>query len=147
MEVLFFFFAFLIDIFFNDFYFFHYSWLHCSVNFLLYSIVTQSQSDPVHLKEKYTFFFSHYPPSCSIARDQIQLPVLYSRISLLIHSKSNSLHLLTSSSQSTHSLLSPLATTSLFSKSMHFFSMERVMCAIYQIQDISDVIWYLSFSF
>ena len=34
--------------------------LQCSVNFLLYSKVTQS-----HI---YTFFFSHYPPSCSIIK-------------------------------------------------------------------------------
>jgi len=42
---------------------------------------------------------------------------------------------------------SPLATTSLFSKSMIFFSVERFLCAIYYIPDISDIIWYLSFSF
>ena len=48
----------------------------------------------------YTFFFSHYPPSCSIISDEIQFPVLHSRISLLIHSKCNSLHLLTPDSQS-----------------------------------------------
>ena len=45
-------------------------------------------------------FFSYYLPSFSIARDLIQFPVLYSRTSLLIHSKCNSLHLLTPNSQS-----------------------------------------------
>ena len=56
------------------------------------------QSDPVIHTD--TFFFSHYPPPCSIPSDQIQFLGLYSRISLLIHSKCNSLHLLTPNSQS-----------------------------------------------
>ena len=56
----------------------------CSVNFLLYNKVTQS-----HIYT-YTFFFSHYPPSCSITSHQIQFPVLYSRILLLIYSKYSS---------------------------------------------------------
>ena len=60
--------------------------------FLLYNKVTQS-----HI---YTFFFSPQPPSCSIISDQIQFAVLYSRISWLIHSKGNSVHLLTPDSQS-----------------------------------------------
>ena len=34
----------------------------------------------------YTIFISHCPPSCSIPRDSIEFPVLYSRTSLLIHS-------------------------------------------------------------
>ena len=42
---------------------------------------------------------------------------------------------------------SPLATTSLFSKSMIFFSVERFIYAIHQIPDINDIIWCLSFSF
>ena len=42
---------------------------------------------------RYIFFFSNYPPSCSITSDWIQFPVLYSRISLLIHSRGSSLHL------------------------------------------------------
>ena len=40
-----------------------------------------------------------------------------------------------------------LVTTSLFSMSMIFISVERFICAIYQIPDISEIIWYLSFSF
>jgi len=56
------------------------------------------KSDPViHV---YIFFFSYYLPSCSVTSDRIQLPVLYSGTSLLIHSKCNSLHLLTPNSQS-----------------------------------------------
>jgi len=42
---------------------------------------------------------------------------------------------------------SPRATTSLLSKSMILFSVERFICAVYQIPDRSDIIWYLSFSF
>ena len=67
----------------NDFYFFHYSWFTVFCPFS-----TVHQGDPItHI---YACFFSHYLPSCSITCDQIQFPVLYSRISLLIHSKSNS---------------------------------------------------------
>ena len=58
------------------------------------SISAIQQSDPViHIYiYMYTFFFSHYPPLCPIKSDWIQFPVLCSRISLLIHSKCNSLH-------------------------------------------------------
>ena len=42
---------------------------------------------------------------------------------------------------------SPLAATSLFTKSMSFFSVARFLCAVYWIPDISDIIRYLSFSF
>ena len=61
--------------------------------FLLYSKVTQLYMC-IYIY-RHTLFFSHYPPSCSITSDQIQFPVPYSRISLLIHSKCNSLHPLT----------------------------------------------------
>ena len=62
--------------------------------------------------------------------------MLHSRISLLIHSKSNSLHLLTPSSQSLPLLPPPpRATTSLFS--MIFFSLERLLYIRYQIWVIS----------
>ena len=68
---------------------------------LIYSVESISaiqQSDPlIHI---YTLFFVCYLPSCSIPRDWLQFPVLYSRTSLLIHSKSNSLYFLTPNSQS-----------------------------------------------
>ena len=67
--------------------------LHCSVNFLLYSKVTQSH---IHVY----ILFVQYPPLCSITSDKIQFPVQYSRISLIIHPKCNNLHLLTPDSQS-----------------------------------------------
>ena len=92
--------------------------------FLLYSKVTQSYIHTyiyiyIYI---YTFFFSYYLPSCSNSRDWIQFPVLYSRTSLLIHSKCNTLHLQTPNSQSLPSSpLSPLAATSLFSVSMNLF--------------------------
>ena len=57
----------------------------CGVGWLLYNKVTH-----IHI---YTFFISYHLPSCSI-------PVLYSRTSLLIHSKCNSLHLPIPKSQS-----------------------------------------------
>ena len=66
----------------TGFLFFHYSRFTVFCPFPLYSTVSQSRI--------YTYaFFSHYPPSCSVASDQIQFPVLYGRISLLIHSKCN----------------------------------------------------------
>ena len=68
---------------------------------LIYNVLSNSavqQSDSViHI---YTFSSSHYPPSSSITSDQIWFPVLYTRISLHIHSKCNSLHLLTPNYQS-----------------------------------------------
>ena len=75
--------------FFNtDFYFFYYSWFT-----VFYQFYTVQKSDPV--TRTYILSFSHitlhYAPS-QVTR--------YSRISLLIHSKGNSLHLLTSDSQS-----------------------------------------------
>ena len=115
--------------------------LQCSVNFRLYSKVTQS-----HIYV-YAFFFSHYLPSCSIISDQIQFPVLYSRISLLIHSKGNGLHLLIPDSQSTHSLPLPLGNHKSLLQVYEFFSVERFIYAVCQIPDICDIIWYLSFSF
>ena len=61
---------------------------------LVYNVVPVSavqKSDPViHI---YTFPFLYYLPSWSNPRDWIQFPVLYSRTSLLIHSKCKSLHL------------------------------------------------------
>ena len=65
--------------------------IQCSINFLLYSKVTQSH---MHL---YILFLTL---SCSTTSDQIQFPLLYNRISLLIHSKCNSFHLLTPDSES-----------------------------------------------
>ena len=50
-----------------------------------------------------------------------RVPCLYSRTSLLIHSKCHSLHLVTPNSQSIPLLPSLLATTSLFSTSMSLF--------------------------
>ena len=114
------------------------SGLQSSVNFLLYSRVTQSH---MHI---YILFLTL---SCYIISDQIQLPVLYSRISLVIHSKGNRLHLLTPDSQSLPLPPLPLASTSLFSMSMSFFSVQRLTCAIDQIADITEITWCLSFSF
>ena len=71
--------------------------------FLLYSKVTQS----------YTHIHSFsFLPSLSIPKDWIQILVLYSRTSLLIHSKCNSWHLLSPNSQSI--LLCPHPGKSLF---------------------------------
>ena len=86
--------------------------LQCSINSPLFSKLTQSHT--------YIYIlFSHI--SCSIINDQIQFPVLYNRISLLIHSKGNSLHLIIILKFPIHPtpFPSPLATTSLFSMSIY----------------------------
>ena len=96
--------------------------LQCSVNFLLYSMVTQLH---IHVQ----ILFSHI--IIPIINDWILFPVLHSRISLLIHSKGQSPHLLTPSSQSIRPPpLSIMSTRSLFCKSMVFFSVERFICAV-----------------
>ena len=66
--------------------------------------------------------FLYYLPSCSIPRDWIQFPALYSKASLHILSKHNSLHLPNPNSPSIP-LLPPssLAPTSLFSLSVSLF--------------------------
>ena len=63
------------------------------LSILLYSKVT-------HLYIFIHSFSSYYPPSCSITSCWIQFPVLYTRISLLVHSKCNNVHLLATNSQS-----------------------------------------------
>ena len=68
--------------------------------FLLYNKVTQSYVFVCIYIYTHTFLFSYYVPSCSVTRDWIWFSVLYRRTSLLIHSKCNSLLLLTSNSQS-----------------------------------------------
>ena len=89
---------------------------------LTYNVVPISalqHSDPDTHTHTHThthiFIFTNCFPSCSIPRDWKQFPVLYSRTSLLIHSRCNSLHLPTPNSLSIPLLPpSPLATTSLF---------------------------------
>ena len=110
---------------------------------MLYSKVTHSY---IHI----FILFSHYPPSCSITSNETEFPVLYSRISLLIHSRCNHLHLLTPNSKS---IPLPHPTPPWHPQVCSpcpwicFFSEERFICTVYETPDISDTIWYLSFSF
>ena len=69
------------------------SWFIIFCQFLLYHNVTQLY---IYIHS----FLSYYLPSCSITSDWLEFPVLYSRTSLLIHPKRNSLHLLTPNSLS-----------------------------------------------
>ena len=80
---------------------FYYSAFTMFCQFLLYG------KDTIY-KYIYILFFSHYRLSCSITNTWLQFPVLYSRISLLIYSKCNSLHLLAPDSQSIPILPLPL---------------------------------------
>ena len=100
---------------------------------LIYSILSITaiqQSDPgLHID---TFFFSHYPPSCSTTSDWIQFPVLYSKTSLLIHSKCNSLHLLSPKCSPSHSLPFPLGNhRSVLHRSVCLFSADRFVYAVF----------------
>ena len=74
-----------------------YSWFTGLCQFLLYSIVNQLYVY-MFVFVCTTLFFSHCLQSCSIPKGWIEFPVLYSRTSLLIHSKCNSLHLPTPNS-------------------------------------------------
>ena len=94
----------------------------------------------------HTFFLSYYLPSWSIPRDWIWFPVLYSRTSLLIHSKYNSLHLPTTNSQFIPLLpLSPLTTINLFSMPRVCFCFVDIFtCAMFYIPHISDIWLFFS---
>ena len=83
-EVIYFFFYFYVMI----LIFFNIAGLQCSDNFLLYSKVTQSYAH-IYIP------FSHMI--------MLQFSVLHSSMSLLVHSRGKSLHLLTPDSQSIHS--------------------------------------------
>ena len=94
----------------------------------------------------YIILFSHYPhhvPSQVIRH----ISLGYREESQwLIHSKCSSLQLLSPNAQSLP--LPPSWQPQVCSPSPRvcFFSMERFFCVIYQIPDISDIIWSLSFS-
>ena len=109
-------------IFFLSFFFLRFLLFKIKV-FLIYNVVPISavqQSD--HVIHLYIFSFLYYFPSWSIPGDWIYFLVLYSKTSLLIHSKYNSLHLLTPNSQSIPLPLPfPLETTSLFFMSVSVF--------------------------
>jgi len=73
---------------------------------LIYNVVpanfccTAKRPTHTHTHTHTHFFFSYYLLSCSVARDWIEFPMLYSRTSLLIHSKCHSLYLPTPNSWS-----------------------------------------------
>ena len=86
------------------------------VPILLYSRMIQIHICVCVCMYIYTFFFSYNILPCSIPRDWISFLVLYSRVSLLIHSKCSSLHLLITKSQFVSlPTPDPVATTGLFS--------------------------------
>ena len=93
----------------------------------------------------YIYIFKYYFPSWPIPGDLIQFPVLYSRTLLSIHSRCNSLYLLTPNSQSTPLLPSSLATVLHVCESVSVF-VYRFICAILQSPYVSDI-WYLCFFF
>ena len=114
---------------------------HLFIYIYIYIFYTEQHDDPVTQICTHSFF-SHYVlhhkwldrvPSAT-QRDPIANP--YRRqLSASIYPKFPVLPLLP---------LPPLATTSLFTI---FSSVQRFICALYWIPDISDIVWYLSYSF
>ena len=76
-------------------------------------------------------------------------PCAIQQISLLIHSKCNSLHLLTPNSQSIPLPLPPPWQLQVCSPCpwVCFCSVDKFICARYYVAGVSNNIWYLSFSF
>ena len=115
------------------------------------SISAAQPSDPVIYVYTRTLFFSYYLPSCSITRDWILFPLLYSKTSLLFHSKCKFASANPKLPVHPTPSPSPLAIMSWFSMSVYLFLFHsREICAI--IQNILNLhmhvtIWYLSFSF
>ena len=79
----------------------------------------------------------------------IEFPVLYSRTLLFIHSISTSLHLLIPTSTPSLPHPPPPWQPSVCSLCpwFCFCFIDKFICVIFQIPHISDIIWYLSFSF
>ena len=101
----------------------------------------------------HTLFFQNSLPLWFSTGHWIEVSVLYSGTLLFIHSVYNSWHLLTPNSQSIPPLTpSHLATTSLFFMFVSLFLFHGYVdlyhiLFIYWIQHISDIVWYVSFSF
>ena len=125
------------------------SFLHCTffLNLILYfkfllqliynvfSISAVQQGDPVI--QIHIFFFSHYPPSCSITVIGYS-PLCYTAGSRCSSTPNAIVCIYYLTPDPSH--YPPLATTSLFSMSMSLFFVGRFICAIYKISDISDSI-------
>ena len=96
-----------------------------------------------------TLLFSYYLPSCSIPRDWIWFPGLYSRTSWLIHSECNSLHLLTPNSQSIPFTLPAPWQSQVCSPCLWvcFCSVDRFICAIFSIAHITYKWCHMAFVF
>ena len=123
----------------RDFYFFHYIWFTV---FCQFSTVQQRTQSHIHI-------YIHFLALSSIMLHHKWVDIVPSdiyRISLLIHSKCNSLHLLTPDFQSIPSLSLPPSSASLFSKSTSLFFCGKIcLCRILDFR--YKPIWHLSFSF
>ena len=123
---------FIFPFFINDFYFFHYSWFTVFCQFS-----TTQKSDPVTHIHTHTHTHTHiyilFLTLSSIMLHHNWLDIVPSTIQQdLIHSKGNSLHLLTPDSQPIPlPLPAPWQSQSLFSESMSFFSVKGFICAMY----------------
>ena len=101
---------------FEGFYFFYYNWFVMFCQFPLYIRMTQDTHTHTH-----TFFFSHYPPSCSITMTRYSC-LCYTAGSHCL-STPNAVVCINNPKLPVHSTpsFSPLATTGLFSKPMGLF--------------------------
>ena len=97
-------------------------------------ISAAQQSDSPYLCYRHIYIpYLCYLPSWSIPRGWIEFPVLYNRTSLLVHSKCNSLHLLTPNSQSIPLFPSSPLATSLLYISVYFCLVDRFICVLFFI--------------
>ena len=116
---------------------------------MVYSVLpisTIQQNDPVTHTHIYIIFLTLSP--IKFYRKLLDIvPLLYNRISLLIHFKYNSLHLLTSYSQSIPLPPPPQWQPQVCSLSPWGTFLWKGSFALYIRFQICDIIWYLSFSF
>ena len=127
-----------IVLFVNDFNFSVRACLQCSVNFLLYSKVIQSHIYLYILFLTSSSFMLHHRGLDIVSGATQQDLIAYSLQRQEFATMNPRLPVYPTP------FPSPWATTCLFFKSMSFFSVERFICAIYLIPDISDIMWYLS---
>ena len=119
----------------NDFYFFQYSWFTVFCQFLLYSKVIQSHTHTHTHIYIYIYIYILYFTFSSIMLHHKWLDIVLSAVrqELIAYPLQMQLFASINPRFPVHPTPSPspLATTSLFSKSMIFFSVERFICAVY----------------
>ena len=121
--------------------FFNYGWFTMFCQFLLHSKVAQY----IHIHS----FFSTLSSIMFHPKWLDRVPCAIQQVLLHIHSRCNSLPLLTPNFQSMSLLPSSPWQPQVCSPCpwLCFFSVDRFIFAVYEILDISNILWCLSFSF